>query len=88
LIIKQLTSRLKKLIEETTSVFWVDLGYRLRSRKGVPLQGSRGVTDTLVLFLFLFLLYMLPDYLTVAPDLTQGVWAVVPGMHRTHLKHR
>jgi len=34
-------------MEETTSVFWVNLGYRLRSRKRVPLQGSRGVTDTL-----------------------------------------
>jgi len=33
-------------MEETASVFWMDLGYRLRSRKRVPLQGSRGVTDT------------------------------------------
>jgi len=24
-------------MEETTSVFWVNLGYRLRSRKRVPL---------------------------------------------------
>jgi len=33
-------------MEETTSVFWVNLGFRLRSRKRLPLQGSRGVTDT------------------------------------------
>ena len=39
---EQLTLRLGKLIEETTSVFWVDLGYRLRSRDRVPLQGSQG----------------------------------------------
>jgi len=31
---------------EETSVFWVDLGYRLHSRKRVPLQSSYGVTDT------------------------------------------
>ena len=35
--IKQLTLGLKKLMEETASVFWVDLGFRLRSRKRVPL---------------------------------------------------
>jgi len=33
-------------MEGTAYVFWVDLGFRLRSRKRVPLQGSRGVTDT------------------------------------------
>ena len=49
-------------MEETTSVFWVDLGYRLRSRLTVPLQGSGGrltsrivhiviVIDTLLLLL-------------------------------------
>ena len=53
---------LGKLMEETASAFWVDLGYRLRSRKRVPLQGSHGVIDTLVLFLFL--LYMLCMSLT------------------------
>jgi len=37
MIIKQLTLGLKKLMEEMTSVFWVDLGYRLRSRKRVLL---------------------------------------------------
>ena len=39
---RQLTLGLKKLMEETPSVFWVDLGYRLRSRLTVPLQGSGG----------------------------------------------
>ena len=38
----QLTPGLEKLMEETTSVFWVDLGYRLRSRDTVPLQDFRG----------------------------------------------
>jgi len=48
-------------MEETTSVFWVDLGAAER----VPLQSSRGVTDTLVMFFFLFILsmlYMLLDF--------------------------
>jgi len=36
----QLTLGLGKLMEETTSVFWVNLGYRLRSQLMVPLQGS------------------------------------------------
>jgi len=35
----QLTLGLGKLMRETASVFWVDLGYRLRSRDTVPLQG-------------------------------------------------
>jgi len=39
---RQLIPGLGKLMEETTSVFWVDLGYRLRSRRTVPLQGSEG----------------------------------------------
>ena len=39
---RQLTLRLGKLIEEATSVFWVDLGYRLRSRLMISLQGSGG----------------------------------------------
>ena len=34
--------RVGKLIKETVLVFWVDLGYRLRSRNTVPLQGSEG----------------------------------------------
>ena len=38
----QLTLGLGKLVEETASVFLVDLRYRLRSRLTVPLQGSGG----------------------------------------------
>ena len=41
-IIEQLTVRLGKLMEETSSVFFVDLGYKLRNRDTVPLQGSGG----------------------------------------------
>ena len=84
MIIKQLTPRLGKLLEETMSVFWVDLGYRSRSRKRVPLQGSRGVTDTQFCS---YSFYMLPDYLAVGPDSAPGVWAVVPGMYGAHLKY-
>jgi len=77
-------------------VFWVDLGYRLRSRKRVPLQGSRGVTDTpsyscsslYMLHMLHVLLHMLPDYLAVGPDSVPRIWAVVPSMYGTHLKHR
>jgi len=77
MIIKQLTPELGKLMEET-SIFWVDLVYRLRSRKRVQLQSSRGVIDTLVLFLFLlYMLYMLPDYLAVGLGSAPGVWAVI-----------
>ena len=80
---------MKKLIDETASVFWVDLRYRLCSRKRVPQQGSRGVTDTPILFLFLlYMLYMLPEYLAVRPGSASGVWVVVPSMHGTHLKYR
>ena len=39
---RQLTLGLEKLVEETTSVFWMDLRYRLRNRLTVPLQGSGG----------------------------------------------
>jgi len=49
----QLTLGLEKMMEETASVFWVDLEYRLRSRLRVPLQGSRGMTGIpFVLLLF------------------------------------
>ena len=57
---KQLALGLGKLMEETASVFWVDLGFRLRSRKRVPLQGSCGVTGTLSC-LFLFTCSWLPS---------------------------
>ena len=37
---RQLTTGLEKLMDKTASVFWADLGYRLRSLLTVPLQGS------------------------------------------------
>ena len=46
----------------------VDLGYRLCSQKRVPLQGSHGVTDTLVLSCSCSY-YMLPT--TLWKDLLQ-----------------
>ena len=45
--------------------------FRLRSRKRVPLQGPLGVTDTLVLFLFLHVIHV-SDYLAVVPSLVPG----------------
>ena len=87
--IKQITLGLGKLVEETASVFWVDLGFRLRSRKRVPLQGSRGVTGTpscscYTCYTCTCSCLHVP---VVGPGSAPGVWAVVPGMHRTHLKH-
>ena len=66
------------------SVFLVDLGYRLHSRNRVPLQGFRGVTGTPSCFIPV--IHVL-DYLAVGPGSAPGVWAVVPGMYGTHLKH-
>jgi len=68
----QLTLGLGKLIEETTSVFWVNLGYRLRSRDTVQLQGSGGwqtsriihiviIIDILLLLLTYCYCYWLPS---------------------------
>jgi len=91
--IRQLTSGLKKLIGETTPVFWVDLEYMLRSRKRVfsterncfhRRSGFPWGDWHLVLFI---LLYILHDCLAVGPDLTLGVGALVPGMYKTHLKY-
>ena len=65
-------------MEETGSVFWVDLGYRLRSRLTVPLQGSE-LTSRIV--------HIVIDYLVVGPASTPSDWVVVPGMYGTHLKH-
>ena len=38
-VIGQLTLGLEKLMKEIRFVFWVDVGYRLRSRDRVPLSG-------------------------------------------------
>jgi len=71
-------------VKDTVSVFWVDLGYRLRSRKRVPLQGSQGMTgissDTL--------LFTLTKYEAIWPGSVPETKVVVPGTYGTHLKHR
>jgi len=41
-----------------------------------------------MLYMLLDLLYILPDYLAVGPGSATGVWAVISGMHGTHLKYR
>ena len=79
-------------MEETASVFWVDLGFRLRSRTRVPLQGSCGVTGTPSCSCIHVIHAPVPfihvsDYVAVRPGSAPGVWVVVPGMHGTHLKH-
>ena len=74
---------------EETSVFWVDLGYRLRSRLRVPLQGSLGMTDipSVLLLFTVFTVSTVTEYLAVRPGSAPGDWAVVPGMYATHLKY-
>jgi len=71
-------------MEETTSVFWVDLGYKLRSRDAIPLQGSEGWLTSCIVHIAIVIVI---DYLAVRPDSAPGDWAVVPGMYGTHLKH-
>ena len=70
---------LGKLMEETASVFWVDLGYRLRSRLRVPLQGSWGMTGIpSVLLLFhdfhneITVTVTVTEYLAVRPGSAPG----------------
>jgi len=84
-------------MEETASVFWVDQGFRLRSRKRVPLQGSHGVTGTpscsyscscYTCYTYTWPIIHVTDYLAAGPGSALGVWAMVPGMHGTHLKYR
>ena len=70
-----------------------DLRFRLRSRKRVPLQGSCGVTGTRSVHVIHVIhvpvpVIHVPDYLAVGPGSASGVWAVVLGMHGTHLKYR
>jgi len=36
----------------------------------------------------LYVLFTVTDYLSVGPGLVPDIWAVIPGMHETHLKHR
>ena len=73
----RLTPGMEKLMEEMASVFWVDLGYRSRSRLRVPLQGSWGRTDipsVLLLFHYSYseITVIVTEYLAVRPDSAQG----------------
>jgi len=64
----QFTVGLEKLMEETVSVFWVDLGYGLHSRLRVPLQGSWGMTGILYVLLLFHYSYseiIVTEYLAV-----------------------
>jgi len=81
-IIEQLTSGLGKLMEKTTSVFWVILRYWLCNRDMVPLQGFKGWLTSCIVSIVIII-----DYLAVGPGSTLGHWAVVSGMYRIHLKH-
>ena len=49
----QLTLELRKLMEETTPVFWVDLGYMLRSRNKGSTVGFPGMTGIHLILLLL-----------------------------------
>ena len=67
----------RKFIEETSSVFWMDPGYRLRSRPRVPLQGSWGMTDIpFVLLLFYCfgseITVTITEYLAILPGSAPG----------------
>jgi len=84
---------------EETSVFWVILGYRLRSRLTVPLQGPGGrLTSHLFIISQCYCDFIVPQwyceycYCYWLPGgracSASSIWAVVPGMYGTHLKHR
>ena len=73
----QLALGLGKLMEEIAFVFWVDLGYRLRSRLRVPLQGSRGMTGIPYVLLLFHCSYSeitvtVTKYLAVRPGSAPG----------------
>jgi len=60
-------------MEETASVFWVDLKYKLRSRLRVSLQGSWGMTGIPSVLLLFHCSYSeitvtVIEYLAVRPD--------------------
>ena len=76
-VIEQLTLGLGKLMEETASVFWVDLGYRLRSRLRVPLQCSWGMNDIPYVLLLFHCFHSeitvtVTEYLAVRPGSVPG----------------
>ena len=72
----QLTMGLRKLMQETTSVFWVDLGYRLHSRHTVPLQGYGGWLTSRIVHIVIVI-----DYLAVGAGSVPGDWVVILSMY-------
>jgi len=67
-------------MEETASVFWVDLGYRLRSRNEGSTAGFPGMTG-IHLILLLLLLLLLSTYLYGSGS-APGIWGRGPGYVR------
>ena len=78
-------------MEETTSAFLMDLRYRFCSRKRDPLQGSRGVTNTLSPVLVIHVIWPV-IHVTWLPSCRAWFSARSlgrgPGYVRTHLKHK
>ena len=72
----KLTLGLGKLMEETASVFWVDLRYKLRNWDTVPLQGSERWLTSRIIHIVIVI-----DYLAVRPGSAPGDWVVVLGMY-------
>ena len=92
----QLTLRLGKLMEETTSIFWVPR-IQIAQPTYDSTAGFRGMTDIPSVYYSTVLLRVLfhsdtvsivTDYLAVGPSLVLGIWAVISDMYKTHLKHR
>ena len=55
--------------------------------------GLTDISSVIVILLYcstmiLCVLFTVTDYLAVGPGSAPGIWAVVPGVHGTHLKHR
>jgi len=54
-------------MEETASVFWMDLGYRLRNRDTISLQGSGGSLTSRIVYIIIVI-----DYLALGPGAALG----------------
>jgi len=88
----QLILRMGKLMEETASIFWVNLGYRLHSPLRDLLQGSWGMTDipSVLLLFHCFhseITITVTEYLVVWFGSASGNWGHAPEYIRDHLKH-
>jgi len=70
-----------KLIGETESVFWVDLGYKLSNQK----EGSTAGFPEMTGIHLILLLLRVPSGTGLVQR--QETEAVVSGMYGTHLKH-